>query len=201
MQQLHVGDSYPVPQSTDPFTAHIVGNGFNVVGIMPDLQGNHIHQINHSTVGYGTITLEHRPPLAVDEISQMGIERDVKVPFLLLDFFQLDWQIRVPFNMQIGNELHRQNFLENDSANCVNFVVCEPTTGDRDTDTTRPRPIRAVRDIYLRAETMRDIKASCREQLESGRYGPDIRSAITALYSQSTTKQMIEQAEMVVMNR
>ena len=67
------------------------------------------------------------PPI-VDEIILTSYDMNTKVPFFLVDFSDLGWQIGVGFNMPREPRFRRQRFLSDDTHNRVNLVLCDYPT-------------------------------------------------------------------------
>ena len=128
MQEFTAGDRYPITPSSEYFAVHIVDESFNVVGFASNFQARDIRQFPHTPLRYGAITLDDECPPIVDEIILTSYDMNTKVPFFLVDFSDLGWQIGVGFNMPREPRFRRQRFLSDDTHNRVNLVLCDYPT-------------------------------------------------------------------------
>jgi hypothetical protein len=158
MQEFTAGDRYPITPSSEYFAVHIVDESFNVVGFASNFQARDIRQFPHTPLRYGAITLDDECPPIVDEIILTSYDMNTKVPFFLVDFSDLGWQIGVGFNMPREPRFRRQRFLSDDTHNRVNRVLCDYPTA----------LILAIRGIDIRLDTMREIKEVC-DHVQAGR--------------------------------
>ena len=187
MQELTVGDRYPITPSSEHFAVHIVDESFNVVGFASNFQARDIRQFPHTPLRYGVITLDDGRPPIVDEIILTSYDMNAKVPFFLVDFIDVGWQIGVGFNMSIEPQFSRQRFVSDDTYNRVNLVLCDYPTAR----------ILAIRGIDIHPDTMREIKDACLHQIEFQRSEQDIYCAVCTFYEQWTVAKMIRHVEMI----
>ena len=187
MQPPKVGNTYPITLPSENFVTQIVDKSFHVIVCAGEIPDHEVRQFTNNPLLYGTTTFVDRRPPVVESISQMVIDRNVKVPFFLVHILDLDWQFGGAFNLLKEPQERRDSFLNDTTANLIVLVLCDYPT---------PR-IRAVRGVKIRPDTMREIKDSCRHQVDSHMTHEDIDKAITSARAQLTWDQMIQQADMI----
>ena len=167
IQKIQVGDIYPIPPDGEGFVARMQGQAFHVIGFASNLKAREVKVFKNKPLRYGLFKY---------------VEGPGAVPFFLVRIAGTDWYFDVSFNLPVELTRTWSAFLTApDASVIVPIILCDFPSGK----------VRAIRAISVDAETMRDLKATCRAQVDGGVVG----RAITECYQRISLEDMLNRTE------
>ena len=168
MQPITVGENYPIDPTDMGFVARFVGEAFHVIGFDSGIRASEVRTFKSNPLRYG--------------VFRYGATDTGIVPFFLVKIAGTEWEFDVSFNLPAEQLAISDAFLEADGAALVPIILCDYPT---------PR-VRAIRAITVDADTMNQIRDTCRTQTDA----QIVDAAISECYMHISLDQMIDDTQM-----
>ena len=167
-QTIKVGENYPIAPTNMGFVARLQDEAFQVVGFADNLRASEVREFKSNPIRYG--------------VFRYGATDTGIVPFFLVKIAGSDWSFDVSFNLPQEQAVTRDAFLASDGAALVPLILCDYPSGK----------VRAIRAITVAADTLNQIRETCRNQTD-----PEVVDrAINECYLYISLDQMIDDADM-----
>lgn len=168
MQTITVGENYPIAPTEMGFVARLQGEAFQVVGFDSGIRASEVRTFTSNPLRYG--------------VFRYGATEHGIVPFFLVQIAGTGWYFDVSFNLPQEQGITQDAFFDADGAAIVPLILCDYPT---------PR-VRAIRAITVDADTLNQIRDTCRTQTD----GQVVDAAISECYMHISLDAMIDQTDM-----
>ena len=168
MQTIRVGENYPIVPKEEGFVSRLQGEAFHVVGFTNNIRASEVRAFKSNLLRYGVFRYG---------ATDVGI-----APFFLIKIVGTDWSFDVSFNLPIEAEITRDHFLGDDSGAIIPLILCDYPGGK----------VRAIRAISVDANTINQIRDTCRMQHDA----QVVDAAIAECYMQISLDDMINNTAM-----